>query len=96
MAYVVLATWQAKPGKAGHIRKILDTVAPLNRAEKKMLDFQAHVSSDDPNVFVLYEKYTDPTGYDDHKNTEAFQTYVVGDAIPNLEKRSIQTLETLD
>jgi quinol monooxygenase YgiN len=96
MAYVVLATWTAKPGKAEHIKDILATVTPLNRAEEKMLAFQAHVSARDPNVFILYEKYTDSTGYDEHKNTETFRMYVVDGAIPNLESRSVQTLETLD
>ncbi|HEY3685941.1 MAG TPA: putative quinol monooxygenase [Streptosporangiaceae bacterium] len=96
MAYVVIATWRAKPGRAEHVKNILDTVTPINRAEEKTLEFQAHVSSDDPNTFVLYEKYVDASGYQDHKNTENFQTYVLDDAIPNLESRNVLTAETLD
>jgi quinol monooxygenase YgiN len=96
MAYVVIATWQAKPGEGGRIGKILRTVTPINRAEPKMLEFQAHTSTEDPDTFVIYEKYTDASGYDDHRATEAFQTYVIGEVIPNLADRSVRTFHTLD
>ncbi|MYW92884.1 antibiotic biosynthesis monooxygenase [Amycolatopsis rubida] len=96
MAFVVIATWKAKPGQAERIRDILRTVAPLNRREEKSLEFQAHVSAEDPDTFVLYEKYVDASGYDDHKAGEPFRKYVLGEAIPNLADRSVTTLETLD
>ncbi|WP_435062130.1 putative quinol monooxygenase [Amycolatopsis thermoflava] len=96
MAYVVVATWKAKPGQAEHIRKVLETVTPINRAEEKMLHFQAQVSIDDPDTFVVYEKYVDASGYADHKASDAFQSYVVGEVIPNLVERSVATFETID
>jgi quinol monooxygenase YgiN len=96
MAFVVIATWRAKQGQAERIAKILATVAPINRAEPKVLEFRAHVSTDDPDTFVLYERYTDAGGYDDHKATDAFQEHVIGEAIPNLAERSVQTFHTLD
>ncbi|MFJ9778998.1 putative quinol monooxygenase [Amycolatopsis sp. NPDC101161] len=96
MAYVVLATWIAKPGEADAIRKILETVTPGNRAEEKVLAFQAHVSMHDPNTFVLYEKYTDASGYADHRETAAFKTHVLGDAIPRLADRTVQEFETIE
>jgi quinol monooxygenase YgiN len=96
MAYVVLATWIAKPGEADAIRKILETVTPGNRAEEKVLAFQAQVSKDDPDTFVLYEKYTDASGYADHSETEAFKTHVLGDAIPRLADRTVREFETIE
>ncbi|MET8249076.1 putative quinol monooxygenase [Streptomyces sp. NPDC005202] len=96
MAHVVIATWKAKPGQADHIRGILETVAPLNRAEEKMISFDAFVDHTAPDTFVLVEKYTDATGYDDHKATEAFQKYVIGQAIPALADRSVRTYESVD
>ncbi|WP_329060738.1 putative quinol monooxygenase [Amycolatopsis sp. NBC_01480] len=95
MAYVVVATWVAKPGQAEKIRQILETVTPGNRAEEKMLEFQAHVSRDDPDTFVLYEKYVDASGYADHRATDAFQKHVLGEAIPNLAERSVREFETI-
>jgi len=96
MGFVVIATWTAKDGQAEHIRRILQEMAPGNRAEAKMVQFQAHASVDDPNTFVLYEHYSDPSGYDDHRASEAFQARVVGEAIPNLVTRQVGTYMTLD
>ena len=95
MAYVVIATWVAKPGQAEKIRQILETVTPGNRAEEKMLEFQAHVSRDDPDTFVLYEKYADASGYADHRATDAFKKHVIEEAIPNLTDRSVREFETI-
>lgn len=96
MAYVVLARWTAKDGQVERIRKILETMTPLSRAEPKVLEYQVHTSEEDPRVFVLYERYTDASGYVDHRATEAFQTHVLGEAIPNLEDRKVEILETID
>lgn len=96
MSYVVIATWRAKPGEADRIRKVLATVTPINRAEEKMLAFHAHVSVDDPDTFVLYERYTDASGYADHRETEAFKTHVLGEAVPNLAERSVSAFDALD
>jgi quinol monooxygenase YgiN len=95
MGYVVIATWIAKPGEAEHVRSILAKMTPQNRAEPKMIHFQAHVSAEDPNAFVLYEHYTDASGYQDHRATEAFQTLVLADVIPRLASRTVQTFTTI-
>lgn len=79
----------ANPGKAELVRSILDNMTLGNRAEPKMVHFQAHVRADDPNTFVLYEHYTDPSGYEEHRATEAFQRLVLGDAIPRLASRKV-------
>ena len=95
MGYVVIATWKAKPGQAELIQRIIEELTPGNRAEPKMLHFQGQVSADDPDTFVLYEHYTDASGYEDHRNSEPFQTRVIGEAIPNLEHREVKTFQTV-
>jgi len=95
MGFVVIATWIAADGQANHIRRIIEEVTPGNRAEPKMIRFEAHVSLDDPNTFVLYEHYTDPTGYDDHRASEAFRTRIVGEALPALAARQVRTYSVL-
>ena len=96
MGFVVIATWTAKQGEADHVAKAIAKLTPGNRAEPKNLAFQGHRSTEDPNTFVLYEDYTDASGYEDHKATDAFQTHVVGDVIPRLESRAVSTFTTLD
>jgi quinol monooxygenase YgiN len=94
MGFVVIATWTAKDGEAERIRGIIEELSPGNRAEPKMLHFQAHVSDDDPNTFVLYEHYIDASGYEDHRSSAPFQTRVVGEAIPHLATRAVMTFQT--
>jgi len=95
MGYIVIATWKAKRGQAELIRRIIEELTPGNRAEPKMVHFQGQVSDDDPDTFVLYEHYTDASGYEDHRNSEPFQTRVIGEAIPNLEHREVKTFQTI-
>jgi quinol monooxygenase YgiN len=95
MGFVVIATWVAKQGEAGRIRRIIEDLTASNRAEPKMLHFQGQVMDDDPNTFVLYEHYTDASGYEDHRASEPFQTRVLGEAIPHLESREVKTLQTI-
>jgi quinol monooxygenase YgiN len=61
-----------------------------------MIRFDAHVSTDDPDTFVLYEHYTDPSGYVDHRASEPFRSRVLGEALPALATRQVQTFTILD
>jgi quinol monooxygenase YgiN len=96
MGHVVIATWTAKPGERDRVMRILEEVTPGNRSEPKMVHFQAQVSTTDPDRIVLYEHYTDPSGYEDHRAGEAFQTRVLGEAIPLLADRHLATFTTID
>jgi len=39
---------------------------------------------------------SDPSGYEDHRATQAFQERVLGEAIPLLAERNIETFTTID
>jgi quinol monooxygenase YgiN len=45
---------------------------------------------------VLYEHYTDASGYEDHRSTAAFQDKVLGTAIGLLADRKVETFSTID
>jgi quinol monooxygenase YgiN len=91
----VIATWVAKPGEADYVRSVLESMTPGNRAEPKMIHFQAQTSNDDPNTFVVYEHYTDESGYEEHRASEPFQKLVLGKVIPRLESRSLSRFTTI-
>ena len=95
MAFVVAATWKAKPGEDGRIREIIAIMTPLSRNEPGNLFYQAQVSTQDPDVFLLYEQYVDAGAYETHKATPHFQEHVVGRALALLESRQVVTFETL-
>lgn len=95
MAFVVIATWKARPGEERRIREVIATMTPLSRAEPGNLFYQAQVSTKEPRTFLLYEQYVDAGAYDTHKATAHFQEYVVGRAIPFLDSREVVTYETI-
>jgi quinol monooxygenase YgiN len=96
MAFVVAAIWKAKPGAEQRILDVIKLLTPLSRAEPKCLYYQAQVSPADPTTFLLYEQYTDPQGYEDHKASEYFQKHVFGYALEHLAERQVSTYETID
>jgi len=96
MAYIVAATYRAKEGEEEKVREVLETMAPLSRAEPACRFYQAHRSPEDPRVFFLYEQYDDEAGYRAHMATDHFETYVRGEAIPRLESRERAFYVTLD
>lgn len=96
MSQVVIATWTAKPDQADHVAAALAELTPLNRAEPKMISFHAHRSLEDPCRFLLVERYTDPSGYEDHRASPAFQERVLGDLIPRLADRQVTTFAPIE
>jgi quinol monooxygenase YgiN len=96
MAYVVCATYRAREGEEEKIREILEIMGPLSRDEPGCLFYQAHRSPEDARVFFLYEQYNDETGYQAHMETEHFEKYVRGEAIPRLESRERAFYVTMD
>ena len=96
MAFIVAATYHAKPGEEEEIRRILEIMGPLSRKEPGCLFYQAHRSRDDLHVFFLYEQYRDEAGYKAHMETEHFAQHIKGDAIPRLESRERAFYVTLD
>lgn len=95
MARVLLALWTAQEGKEQVIREVIKTMTPLSRAEPGCLQYQAHVSGENPRLFFLYEQYADQAAIDAHRATPHFQRHVLGGAIPNLESRQVTVFETL-
>jgi quinol monooxygenase YgiN len=96
MTRIIAATWRAKPGEEDEVRRILDVMTPLSRAEPGCLMYQAHVSPDDPRLFFLYEQYEDEAAVKAHTETEHFKTHVLGDAVPRLESRERAFYVTMD
>ncbi len=94
MAFVVTATWIAKPGNEDAVAEAITTMTPLSRSEEGNLHYQAQVATDDPCHFLLYEVYADASAYDAHKASAHFQEHVVGHALALLEERRVSTFQT--
>ena len=95
MTFVVVARWTARPGEAARVREVIATMTPLSRAEPGNLGYEASVDREDPDSFLLYERYTDAQAYEDHKASPHFRRHVLGHARAHLAERSVTTYETL-
>jgi quinol monooxygenase YgiN len=87
MAFVVVAN---------KVEEAIRKLTPLSREEPGNLFYQAHRDPENPNLFFLYEQYVDEDGYKAHGDSEHFQEYGFGTAIPLLESREREFYVTLD
>lgn len=96
MTHIVIALWTAKPGEDDYVAQVLQELTPINRAEPKMISFEAHRSVEEPTRFVLLERYTDASGYEDHRSSAPFQERVLGEIIPRLADRNVSTFTPIE
>jgi quinol monooxygenase YgiN len=87
MGYVLAVTWVAKPGEEARVAEILRAMVPLTRAEPGCVHYVAHVGSDDPRRFFLYEEYRDEAAFQAHQDAPYFKQHVLQEALPRLESR---------
>jgi quinol monooxygenase YgiN len=87
MAYVVTARWLAKEGEEEQVLAAIRSMIEPSRAEPGCLYYQPNRSEDEPRAFFFYELYEDEDAYKAHGESEHFQRYGLGEAIPLLESR---------
>ncbi|MBB2891876.1 putative quinol monooxygenase [Flexivirga oryzae] len=94
MGYVVAATWTAEPDKAEIVKDAITKLAPPSRQEPGNQYYQAYQDPEVPHVFHLFEIYDDEAAYRAHGESEHFQEYGAGQAIPVLTDRARAFYET--
>jgi quinol monooxygenase YgiN len=62
----VIAYHRAKPGKEQALREALLAVCAPTRGEKGCLNYDLHVSPDDPSVLVFHENWESKADLDAH------------------------------
>ena len=96
MAYVVAAKWTAREGEEETVLDAIRKLAPASREEPGNQYYQVTRDPEDPRVFFLFEIYDDEDAYKAHGESEHFQEYGFGQAIPVLESRERKFYETVD
>jgi quinol monooxygenase YgiN len=96
VAYVVTATWKARPGEEDAVLALLRRVAAASRQEPGCLLFWTHRSTQDPGRFFLYEQYRSEAAFAEHAASEHVRTLVLGDAVNRLDERHREMYESLD
>ena len=62
----VVATFQAKPGKAAELKNALIGLVTPTRKEAGCLNYDLHQSPDDPGKFLFHENWTTKAALDAH------------------------------
>lgn len=92
----VFAKWQVKEGSLETVLTLLTEVAQKSRNEAGNLFYTIHQSNSDLNTLMLFEGYQDEAALAAHRNSEHFQTLVIGQIVPVLENREVVLATELD
>lgn len=88
-AITVFAEWRVKQGQLSTVLNLLTDVVQKSTAEEGNLLYNIHQSQAEANTLVLFERYKDEAALAAHRNSEHFQTMVVGKIVPLLEDRKV-------
>jgi quinol monooxygenase YgiN len=84
---LVVAQWEAREGQADRIADILSRVLPEAQSEPGAKLFLISRAKVNPAQFLFYELFRDEAAFKAHQESEHFQTYLAGEALPLLAKR---------
>lgn len=88
MTATLIARYHVKPGSAAVVEDALRSMAERVAADEPgCLLYNANVSTDDENLYCLYEVYTDEDALVAHRDTAHFAEIIEGIVVPVLESR---------
>jgi autoinducer 2-degrading protein len=93
---VLTAKYFVKAGHGDEVLAALRRMAPLVKAgEPGCALYHANRSADNPDLFLLYEHYTDQAALDGHRNTPHFKEIIEGIIVPLLDKRERELYQSV-
>ena len=85
---VLTAKYFVKAGRGDEVEAALRRMAPLVKAgEPGCTLYHANRAAENPDLFLLYEHYTDQAALEAHRNTPHFKEIIEGIIVPLLDKR---------
>jgi quinol monooxygenase YgiN len=85
---VLVARYYAQASKGNEVEAALKEMAALvKEQEPDCVLYEVNRSQDDPDEFLLYERYRDDAALEAHRETAHFKTTVEGRILPLLERR---------
>ena len=82
--------YQAQPGRGNEVAALLARHTAATRAEPGCHDFVALRSSEDPDAFVLYERYASAEAFEAHQASPHFEGIAVAQIRPLLSERTLR------
>lgn len=71
----VVATIRAKAGKEAALRAVLEGLLPKTRVEAGCLNYDLHVSADDPGTFLFHENWESKDHLDRHLDSDHLRAF---------------------
>jgi quinol monooxygenase YgiN len=85
---VLVARYVVKAGQGDTVEAALRRMAPLVKAtEPGCTLYHANRASENPDLFLLYEHYTDQDALAAHRETPHFKEIIEGTIVPLLDRR---------
>ncbi|HEX6607781.1 MAG TPA: antibiotic biosynthesis monooxygenase family protein [Chloroflexia bacterium] len=85
---VLVAKYHVKPGHGDTVEAALRRMAPLVLAQEPgCTQYRVHRSTENPDLFLLYEEYVDQAAIEAHRRMPQFQEIIEGTIVPLLDKR---------
>jgi quinol monooxygenase YgiN len=85
---VLVAKYYCIPGNGDQVQAYLQEMKPLvYKHEKGCIVYTANRSTENKDLFLLYEQYVDEAALEAHRHTPHFRNIIEGKIIPILEKR---------
>jgi quinol monooxygenase YgiN len=86
----IVVHYQALAGKGDEVAALLARHAAASRAEPGCHDFVALRGREDPDSFVLYERYASADAFEAHQASPHFEGIAVAQIRPLLKDRTLQ------
>jgi quinol monooxygenase YgiN len=92
----IVVHYQAMEGKGDEVAALLARHTAATRAEPGCHDFVALRSSDDPDSFVLYERYASQQAFEAHQASPHFEGIAVAQIRPLLSNRAVEFCQVVE
>ena len=92
----IVVRYQAMEGKGDEVAALLARHAAATRAEPGNLDFVALRSTEDPDAFVLYERYSGREGFEAHTASPHYEGIAVAQIRPLLSDRTVEFCQVVE
>ncbi len=92
----LIVHYQALPGRGDEVAGLLAQHTAATRAEPGCLDFVALRGTDDPDSFVLYERYDSAEAFKAHQASPHFEGIAVARIRPLLAERRLEYRQVIE
>lgn len=93
---VEVAWYRARAGASEEVIAAMREVTARAREEPGCRAYRFHQAVEDPDLFVVYEEYTDEAAREAHLQTAHFRDIVQGRVNPLLESREWRTYREIE